>query len=225
MEKIEVAVRLRPLNCNPAEQKHLLDHSTMSPFIDEQHQVDYSTCFMESMMQIRPENSQPSNVWRIENDSKTLRLIPTLTNQQVEGSLIAPRNHSHNKSFGATNSGGTLSRQTSVGKLSRTGTAMQPLPRPHHPHREDNKSIGVMRPPFQTRPQTPMGKWDNQVMSTPGNKNNQESSNLKNQIKLMKASQTFNFGKFTSFTQALLQINVSVMKARTKAFTAHSFGK
>jgi len=83
MEKIEVAVRLRPI-------------------ADE-------------------------DVWRIEGPG-ALRLVP-----QVGG-------HSHNKSFG------TLSRQTSVGKLV-----------PRHPYREETRS---MRPPSQggTRPQTPLAK-------------------------------------------------------------------
>ena len=50
MEKIEVAIRLRPLNCNPAE---------------------LCTLAVEDPMAVQ-------ELWRIEGDNRTLRLLPAI---------------------------------------------------------------------------------------------------------------------------------------------------
>jgi hypothetical protein len=50
MEKIEVAIRLRPLNCNPAE---------------------LNTLVVEDPMAVQ-------ELWRIEGDNRTLRLLPAM---------------------------------------------------------------------------------------------------------------------------------------------------
>ena len=50
MEKIEVAIRLRPLNCNPAELCTLAVEDTMAV----------------------------QELWRIEGDNRTLRLLPAI---------------------------------------------------------------------------------------------------------------------------------------------------
>lgn len=93
MEKIEVAVRLRPLICNPAEINNSVYGDAINYFDNLQL-------------------NEADDVWRIERDSKTLRYIPVV-NQSNE----KMNHHSHNKSFGNGISSGCMSRQTSVGKI------------------------------------------------------------------------------------------------------------
>lgn len=67
MEKIEVAIRLRPLHCNPAEQ------SIEYPFSQE------STISFED---------EESGIWRIEG--KNLRLMPNLQSFEAHNRSIGP---------------------------------------------------------------------------------------------------------------------------------------
>lgn len=151
MEKIEVAVRLRPLLNSGAETNqgysHLLSRDE-TDFLDES---DNQHVIFRSDM-----SAAASDIWRIEPDRTTLRLVsPAMQAHQLElvqsalhqGSSFINGSHSHNKSLGNKMcSSGTLSRQTSMGKL--TGSQTRINGSREHNNREDNKSITNMRPPY-----------------------------------------------------------------------------
>ena len=95
MEKIEVAVRLRPLMCNPAENynnNNSIYGENGSNYFDNIHSQE-----------------TVDEIWRIEKDSKTLRYIPPVS--ALESVNGKGTHHSHNKSFGNNGpSSGCMSR-------------------------------------------------------------------------------------------------------------------